>query len=141
MQLQPLGHRDAKAACALYLDLTRSGSVAAEAHFQSVVDHTGTVVVGAFEANTLIGMGTLHVLPNMTYGGQPYAFIENVVTAQGHRKRGVGRAVLENLIARAWAANAYKIMLLTGQARGARGFYQKLGFNDIDKHGMVLRRD
>ena len=76
----------------------------------------------------------------MTYGGEPYGLIENVVTARSHRGRGVGRAVLSRLIDMAWAADAYKVMLLTGTARGAQGFYRKVGFDDTDKHGMVLRR-
>ncbi len=40
----------------------------------------------------------------------------------------------------AWAEDAYKIMLMTGQKRGARGFYEALGFDCEDKFGMVLRR-
>ncbi|MEM8654747.1 MAG: GNAT family N-acetyltransferase [Pseudomonadota bacterium] len=141
MHVRPLVSGDAKAACALYLDLPRSDLVAPVAHFNAVLDHPGTSVAGAFDGVTLLGMATMHLLPNMTYGGRPYALIENVVTAPDHRMRGVGRAVLENLIARAWDADAYKIMLLTGQARGAQGFYRKLGFDDTNKHGMVLRRN
>jgi hypothetical protein len=40
----------------------------------------------------------------------------------------------------AWAAGAYKIMLLTGKSLGAKGFYEKLGFSDDRKHGMMIRR-
>lgn len=31
-------------------------------------------------------------------------------------------------------------MLLTGTAFGARGFYEKLGFEADSKHGMIMRR-
>ena len=140
MKLRALGTADAPAACTLYLELTRSGRVAPPDHFASVLAHPGTTVCGAFIASDLAGMATLHILPNMTYGGQPYGLIENVVTARSHRGRGIGRAVLSRLIDMAWAADAYKVMLLTGTARGAQGFYRKVGFDDTDKHGMVLRR-
>jgi hypothetical protein len=40
----------------------------------------------------------------------------------------------------AWKHDAYKILLLTGKEMGARGFYLKLGFDDDEKHGMILRR-
>jgi hypothetical protein len=40
----------------------------------------------------------------------------------------------------AWAADAYKIMLLTGRTAGARGFYERLGYSGGDKHAMTLRR-
>lgn len=35
-------------------------------------------------------------------------------------------------------ADAYKIMLLTGQNTGAPGFYGKLGFTANQKHGLQL---
>jgi len=140
MKLRTLGPEDADAACALYLELTASGRVAPRDHFAQVLAHPGTTVCGAFSGTTLAGMATLHITPNMTHGGQPYALIENVVTARSHQGQGVGRAVLTRLIKTAWVADAYKIMLLTGTARGALGFYRKVGFDDTDKHGMVLRR-
>jgi hypothetical protein len=40
----------------------------------------------------------------------------------------------------AWAANAYKTMLLTGTTSGVKGFYEKLGFRADLKHGMTIRR-
>ena len=140
MELRALGPDDAEAACALYLELTRSGRVAPPEHFAQVLAHPGTTVCGAFDGADLLGMATLHLMPNMTYGGQPYGLVENVVTARAHQGRGVGRAVLTRLIETAWAADAYKVMVLTGTARGAQGFYRKLGFDDRDKFGLVVRR-
>ncbi|MEL6807698.1 MAG: GNAT family N-acetyltransferase [Pseudomonadota bacterium] len=140
MELRALSATDAPAACALYLELTRSGQVADAAQFARVLAHPGTIVLGAFDQNQLAGMATLHILPNMTYGGRPYGLIENVVTAHAHQRKGVGRLVLTRLIDLAWEADAYKVMLLTGTARGAQGFYRKVGFDHTDKHGMVLRR-
>ena len=66
--------------------------------------------------------------------------VENVVTLQAFQGRGLARDVMTALIKAAWAADAYKIMLLTGRKQGARGFYRKLGFRDDQKHGMMLRR-
>ena len=86
---------------------------------------------------------TLHVLPNMTYLGRPYALVENVITSQAYREQGLGKQVMERAIDMAWDANAYKIMLLTGKDRkdgGAKGFYESLGFSDEDKYGMTLRK-
>ncbi|MEO1364479.1 MAG: GNAT family N-acetyltransferase [Pseudomonadota bacterium] len=85
-------------------------------------------------------MVTLHILPNMTQGGRPYALIENVVTHAEHRGAGHGRQVMEAAVAAAWAADCYKIMLLTGQTAQARGFYEALGFSADEKWGMTLRR-
>ena len=41
----------------------------------------------------------------------------------------------------AWDADCYKVMLLTSQQRGAKGFYESLGFSSTDKFGMQIRRD
>ena len=42
--------------------------------------------------------------------------------------------------AQAWAADAFKIMLMTGKKRAAAGFYKAVGFNAEDKTAMVIRR-
>ena len=111
--------------------------------WQSIVEHPGTTVHVAVLEGRLVGAATLHVLPNMTYGGLPYALIENVITARDQRGKGIGSEVMERAIEAAWAAKVYKIMLLTGQDRAdgaVRRFYEKLGFSTEDKHGMTLRR-
>lgn len=36
-------------------------------------------------------------------------------------------------------AGAYKLMLLTGDARGAVGFYEKVGFTGHEKNGLIYR--
>ena len=85
-------------------------------------------------------MVTLHILPNMTQGGRPYALIENVVTHADHRGSGCGRRVIEAAVQRAWEADCYKVMLLTGQRAKARCFYEALGFSADEKWAMTLRR-
>jgi GNAT superfamily N-acetyltransferase len=131
---------DFEDAQALYCELTGEESVASKAQFEAVICHSGTQIIGCEVGGKLASMATLHLLPNMTNGGRPYGLVENVVTLAAVQGHGFGRAVMEAVIASAWAANAYKIMLLTGKAADARGFYKKLGFSDEHKHGMMLRR-
>ncbi|MEP6269224.1 MAG: GNAT family N-acetyltransferase [Paracoccaceae bacterium] len=109
--------------------------------FHAVLAHPGTTVFGAEGAGDLLGMVTLHLLPNVTWHGRSYGVIENVFTHQNHRKRGVGRSIMQMALDHAWKETAYKVMLKAGQQRGARGFYQALGFTDVDKFAMVLRQD
>ncbi|WP_085899469.1 GNAT family N-acetyltransferase [Kiloniella majae] len=125
------------------------------AQWRTLLAHPGTSVVVAVDQESeakavarqicapVCAIVTLHVLPNMTYLGRPYALIENVITSQEYRGQGLGRQVMERAIDMAWEANAYKIMLLTGKGRkdgGAKGFYESLGFSDEDKYGMTLRK-
>lgn len=136
-----LARDDTAAALRLYDMLTLGPKPCGADAFQSVLSHPGTTVFGCFAQADLVAMATLHLLPNVTMGGRPYALLENVVTHEDHRNQGYGRAVLETAIEHAWTADAYKIMLLTGQKRGARGFYEAVGFSSEDKFAMVMRRE
>ncbi|WP_370401540.1 GNAT family N-acetyltransferase [Sulfitobacter sp. JB4-11] len=140
MHIRDLTGDDTADALALYTELTFGPPCTDGAAFLRVLTHPGTTVVGAEAGGRIIGMITLHLLPNVTWDARPYALIENVVTAAAHRGKGIGRQVMQGAIDRAWKADAYKIMLLTGEKRAARGFYEALGFGSEDKTGMVLRR-
>lgn len=111
-----------------------------KARLAEVLAHPGTTIHVAETGGRLVSMATLHILPNMTFGGRAYALAENVVTLKSHRGKGFARAVLSQLENTAWSAGAYKIMLLTGRDLGARGFYERLGYSAEEKHGMTLRR-
>jgi GNAT superfamily N-acetyltransferase len=141
MILRDLHSGDFKDALRLYQILTRDPVPVTDdlGAFNAVLTHTGTCVIGAEHEGQIIAMITLHVLPNMTSGGRPYALIENVVCDPDHRGQGIGQTVMQAGIDRARDAGSYKIMLMTGQARGVRGFYEKLGFSGHEKHGLVLR--
>ncbi|WP_299043736.1 GNAT family N-acetyltransferase [uncultured Tateyamaria sp.] len=140
MTVRPLGVEDTQDALRLYSHLAGDQALADGTAFATLTSHSGTTVLGAFDGDVLTAMVTLHILPNMTHGGRPYALIENVVTHADHRGRGRGRQVMQAAIDAAWVAECYKIMLLTGRTANARGFYEKLGFGADEKWGMTLRR-
>ncbi|MEL6887769.1 MAG: GNAT family N-acetyltransferase [Pseudomonadota bacterium] len=131
---------DADAALTLYRHLVGDQPVADHAAFARLLAHPGTSVLGDWVGDAARAMATLHILPNMTQSGRPYALIENVVTHAEHRGAGHGRQVMEAAVDAAWAADCYKIMLLTGQTARAREFYEALGFSADEKWGMTLRR-
>lgn len=139
MKLRHLTQSDWPDAEALYWELTKSGAVGDEAMFARVLSHPGTSVLGAELDGRIVSMVTLHILPNLTYGGRPYGLIENVVTAKAHRGRGLARAVMEFALQSAKDQGCYKVMLLTGRGRDAKGFYEAVGFNADEKWGMMIR--
>lgn len=124
----------------LYEELIGEVGVASQTQFIEVLNHKGTSIWGADQSGKIVSIATLHLLPNMTYDGRPYALIENVVTLKTKQKQGFGRGVMTAIINAAWDADAYKIMLLSGKNTGAKGFYEALGFSDDGKHAMMLRR-
>lgn len=109
------------------------------AHFAHILDHPGTTVFGCEVEGRLVSMATLHLLPNMSYGARPYGVIENVVTLDAHRGQGCARATIKAALRAAQDRDAYKVMLLTGRANNAIGFYEKLGFSQDEKAGMIIR--
>ena len=109
-------------------------------HWSAVLQHAGTTVFCLERDELIVSLTTLHVLPNTTYRGRPYALVENVVTLKRFQGKGLGRQLMEHVIDQAWKQDCYKIMLLTGQHVGARGFYERLGFSADEKFGMTLRR-
>lgn len=144
-QIRPLGPDDFDAYCTLLQELVGVGKVLtgprAAAVFARMLSETGTQVLGAEVEGRIVSVATLHLHENLTYLGRPYAVIENLVTLASQRGKGLGRAVIGDAIARVWAADGYKIMLQTGRGYGVKGFYEKLGFTDSDKHAMTLRRE
>lgn len=135
-----LDRADAAQALTLYNELTVGPKASDPAAFGPVIDHPGTQVLGAFAGDRLVAMATLHLLPNVVWNARPYALVENVVTLAACQGQGFGRKVMAAVIDTAWAANAYKIMLLTGVGRDAVGFYEACGFSAEGKTAMVLRR-
>lgn len=100
----------------------------------------GVTVFVAEHGGMLAATCTLVVIPNLTRGGRPYGLVENVVTDAGHRKAGLGRAVIAAALEQAWEAGCYKVMLLTGSKNPATlRFYAGIGFIQ-DKTGFQIRR-
>lgn len=78
------------------------------------------------------------IIPNLTRGQRPYAFIENVVTSENYRRKGLAAACLNYAREIAKKENCYKMMLLTGSKdRGTLEFYKKAGYNSNDKTAFI----
>jgi len=139
-KIRALTLQDTATAIALYNELTFGPDVDDPNAFARVISHNGTQVIGAFDGTELVAMLTLHILPNVTWGARPYGLVENVITTATHRKRGIGKALMQFAISAAWREDAFKVMLMTGKKRGAQGFYAAAGFTSEDKTAMVIRR-
>ncbi len=78
------------------------------------------------------------IIPNLTRGVRPYAFIENVVTHGDYRGKGYATECLNYAKEIAEKANCYKMMLLTGSKKEATlEFYKNAGYNSTDKTAFV----
>lgn len=78
------------------------------------------------------------IIPNMSRGVRPYAFVENVVTHEDYRGRGLATECLNFAKEIAQRADCYKMMLLTGSKKeSTHRFYSNAGYNSSDKTAFI----
>lgn len=89
-----LNDADTEDALSLYAELTAGPTVFVPEDFGTILGHGSPEVFGAQMADRIVATFTLHVLANVTWGGSPYALSENVVNAEAHLRKGIGKQVL-----------------------------------------------
>ena len=78
------------------------------------------------------------IIPNLTRGVRPYAFVENVVTHADYRGKGYATDCLNYARELAQKENCYKMMLLTSsKTPETLAFYQNAGYNSTDKTAFI----
>ncbi len=95
-------------------------------------------IVVAEEDSKIVSSCVCVIIPNLTRGQRPYAFVENVVTDVKYRKRGLATACLSYAREIAVRNNCYKMMLLTGSKKESTlRFYEQAGYNRNDKTAFI----
>ncbi|MFC7326336.1 GNAT family N-acetyltransferase [Marinactinospora rubrisoli] len=108
----------------------RMSSAAVRAWTRIETDPQRTVLV-AERRGQIIGTLDLIVVANLTHDAQPWAIVDNVVVDAACRRRGIGRALVEDALNRAGEAGCYKVELLSHESRtGAHAFYRAMGFEN-----------
>ena len=78
------------------------------------------------------------IIPNLSRGVRPHAFIENVVTHADYSKKGYASACLDFAKKIAEKENCYKMLLATGSKNpDTLRFYENAGYNSNDKTAFV----
>jgi ribosomal protein S18 acetylase RimI-like enzyme len=88
------------------------------------------VVVSAWQGGALVGFG------RATSDSVFRAVLWDVVVAEGQQGRGVGRRIVEALLASPPVAAAERVYLMTTTGEG---FYEKLGFSRVDSQRLMLK--
>lgn len=95
-----------------------------------VADDNGRIVASCYIA----------IIPNLTRRCASIGFIENIITASGYRRRGIGQRLLEVAIEYAKAQGCYKVTLQSGIKRtDAHKFYESIGFDGNSKKAFEIR--
>ena len=76
----------------------------------------------------------LIIIPNLTYNGKSIGYVENVITDEKYRRKGIGKKIMEMAINYAKEKNCYRVVLLSGVKRTtAHKFYESIGFDGKSK--------
>jgi len=94
----------------------------------------------AIENGIIISSCYLAIIPNLTRNGKSNGFIENVITDENYRKKGIGKKIIEMAIEYGKQNNCYKIILQSGYNRKENHiFYEKCGFDGYSKRAFEIR--
>lgn len=106
--------------------------------WNSILSDKNHHIIVAEEEGKIVSSCVCVIIPNLTRGQRPYAFIENVVTDKDFRKRGLATACLNYAKEIAEKHNCYKMMLLTGsKEKSTLNFYEQAGYNQNDKTAFI----
>jgi len=104
--------------------------------FREINSTPGYRLLVAEEDGEILGTAVLAILPEIAHGVSPFAVVEYVVVDEKSRRQGIGRILMDYIIARAKEAGCYKITLTSDKRRTqAHEFYRSLGF-DASAHGF-----
>jgi GNAT superfamily N-acetyltransferase len=105
---------------------------------EGILKDEGHHIIVAEEDGRLVSSCVCLIVPNFTHNQRPYALIENVVTHEAYRKRGLATQCLNYARELAKRENCYKLMLMTGSKLEATlRFYENAGYNRQDKTAFV----
>lgn len=95
-------------------------------------------LIAAEEDGRLVSTITCVIMPNLTHGPRPYAWVENVVTHPDYRGRGLATACLEYAKEIAKRENCYRLILMTGsKLPSTLNFYERAGYDRTGKTGFI----
>lgn len=109
-----------------------------EALWQEILEDDHHHIIVAEEDGQIVSSCVCVIIPNLTHGQRPYAFVENVITDEAYRGKGLATACLDYARELARRHQCYKLMLLTGSKRESTlRFYENAGYNSKDKTAFI----
>ena len=89
---------------------------------------SGGIKFLAAEEGNILGRAYLYILKNDQHD-EPFGFMEDVFVEESHRSRGVGRLLVEAVIAEAKSQGCYKLVCTARSTKPeVHKYYEKFGF-------------
>ena len=142
LMIREINSQDFEGLMALYTQLHNNPmpkrTAEIEALWQQILEDRSHHIIVAEEDGKIVASCVCVIIPNLTHGQRPYAFVENVITDVAYRKRGLATACLDYAKEIAERENCYKMMLLTGsKEESTLKFYERAGYNRKDKTAFI----
>jgi len=144
MEIREITENDLNALMELYIQLSPTNIGLSDEKKQiiwsEIQQNKNITYLGVFEDNQLISSCFVAIIPNLTNQGKSIGYIENVITDVNHRRKGVGKKLMQKAIEIAQENNCCKIFLESGISRvEAHKFYKSMGFDDTNKKAFNIR--
>ena len=144
MEIREITENDLNALMELYIQLSPTNIGLSDEKKQiiwsEIQQNKNITYLGVFEDNQLISSCFVAIIPNLTNEGKSIGYIENVITDVNHRRKGVGKKLMQKAIEIAQENNCCKIFLESGISRvEAHKFYKSMGFDDTNKKAFNIR--
>ena len=103
-----------------------------------ILDDKDHHIIVAEEDGRIVSSCVCVIITNLTHEQRPYAFVENVITDEVYRGKGLATKCLDYAKNIAFKENCYKMMLLTGSKNPKTlEFYRNAGYNSEDKTAFI----
>lgn len=111
--------------------------VGALSDLEDIVNSKHAAMIVAQDGEAIVGMATLYVIVKV---GKHVGYVEDVVVDSRYRGQGLGKKIMEAIIAEARNRKLTYLFLTSHAARDtANNLYQKLGFEIVDTNPYKLR--
>ncbi len=143
MEFRKLMEEDLLSLLELYKQLQPDDSLSSEKSkivWQEIQNNPNIQYFGAVDDGKVVSTCYAVYIPNLTRNNRGICFIENVVTDEKYRNRGLASKVIDMAVAYAKEKDCYKVILQSGTARGeAHRFYESKGFDGDSKKAFDMR--
>ena len=143
MEFRKLTEEDLLSLLELYKQLQPDDSLSSEKSkivWQEIENNPDIQYFGAVDDGKVVSTCYAVYIPNLTRNNRGICFIENVVTDEKYRNRGLASKVIDMAVAYAKEKECYKVILQSGTARGeAHRFYESKGFDGDSKKAFDMR--
>lgn len=143
--IRPAFLLDIPALLYLYTQFDSEPQAIAEPHAAMLqferIKNMGEMLVAEVEGQ-IVGCCSLYICPTLMHGARPFALIAHVVVDPSHRRKGHGRALVQEALQFAASRDCYTVMLSSEAARNEQhAFYAACGFQgDLQGFQRRLRK-